>query len=126
MTADRYDENHEPPAPIVEVTIGTPDDARTAGLPALLDTGSEATTIPESLVEALDLVPIGEFSVVGFDGIATTAPTFLAAVTIRDQSTHVVEVVAAREPVVLLGCDVLNEFRVVLDGPRRVLEVGAP
>jgi hypothetical protein len=36
---------------------------------------------------------------------------------------YTVEVLAADEPYVLLGRDILNRYRVVLDGPKQKLEI---
>lgn len=46
-------------------------------------------------------------------------------VQVRHQKSIEVEVVAhANEATVLLGRDVLNHLRIVLDGPNKILEIG--
>lgn len=51
-------------------------------------------------------------------------PTFLICIRPRGLTPHVVKVLAsADEPYVLVGRDVLNHFRVTLDGPNLVLDV---
>lgn len=123
MTGYRFDDSTTPAAPIVELTVGTPDGARTAKLPGLLDTGADWTTIPAFLVPALDLQPLGDSSITGFGGVSISVSTYLVSTEIRDLQRHIVKVAAADEPIVLIGRDVLNHFRVTLDGPRGLFEI---
>ncbi len=53
-----------------------------------------------------------------------TMPTFLVQIQLRGSHTQVIKVLAsAEEPYILLGRDVLNRFRITLDGPNLVLEI---
>ena len=53
--------------------------------------------------------------------------TFLIQLAVRGFPAMTVEVFGNRdEPFVILGRDVMNRFRVVLDGPRLVLELELP
>ena len=66
--------------------------------------------------------PLREFS--GFDGRVSWVSTFLVQLGLRESAPKVIRVVASRdEPYVLLGRVVLNDYRVVLDGPRLRLEI---
>jgi hypothetical protein len=50
---------------------------------------------------------------------------FLVQLGLRQSTPRVIRVVASRdEPYVLLGRDVLNGYRLLLDGPRLRLEIG--
>lgn len=123
----RYRYNHQlsPPAPFVHVSLqGLEGTAAIADLPAQLDTAADITVVPTVLVERLGLVPFGIVQVSSFGGILTTVCTFLARVQIRSHEPVVIKIVSsAEEPHVLLGRDLANRYRVVLDGPRGVLEI---
>jgi hypothetical protein len=64
-------------------------------------------------------LPIG-----GLGGIVYSLPTFVVFVAIHDLSPQAVKVVATpNEPWMLVGRDVINAHRIVLDGPDSALEV---
>jgi hypothetical protein len=67
---------------------------------------------------------MGHISVAGYGGDITDSPAYIAALAIRSLPPVTVKVLAnAGEPVVLLGRDVLNHFRLTLDGPQLALEI---
>lgn len=56
----RYNQEFDPPAPVIDVTIkGVVRSRPQVTLSALIDTGSDFTAVPKSLVEQLDLYPLG-------------------------------------------------------------------
>lgn len=125
MVRYNYSKSVDPPAPFVHVAIGSPGLKKTAAdVPALLDCAADRTVIPSSVVEQLGLVQIDEVSIMGFSGHVVVSPTYLAELTIRQLPAVTVEVIAdSDEPYVILGRDVLNSFRVLLDGPNLVVEI---
>jgi hypothetical protein len=126
MIRYRYATEAKPPAPFVNVTIRCPTTGRcTEPLPALLDTGSDCTVLPSSAVSTLDLVQVGLLECQGFYGELAELPVFLVAVSMHDlRPVEVRAVLGERERYVLLGRDVLNNHRTVLDGPQLALEIG--
>lgn len=125
MTRYQYARQVTPPAPFVYVAVRTCDAGQELGdLPAQLDTGASRTVIPWRVVEHLGLVPLDQISVEGVGGHRVSMPTFLVQIQIRPLQPVTVEVAAHKdEPFVLLGRDVLNHFRIVLDGPQLTLEI---
>ncbi len=113
------------PAPFVHVALRHPDGAAVLEeVPALVDSGADRTVIPLHYVGELGLVQMGQLAIAGFGGQITHSPTYLAEVTIRKVKPVVVKVLASEgEFYVLLGRDVLNHFRVVLDGPKLAVEI---
>jgi predicted aspartyl protease len=92
-----------------------------------VDTGADRTILPEGLASALALDPVDEREVEGLDGKRSRLTTSFVVLTIRDLSPVTVEVLRSPgEPDILLGRDVLNHFRILLDGPGLVLEIGEP
>lgn len=123
----RYRYNHQvsPPAPFAHVTVQRPDgEGPVSELPAQLDTGADMTVVPAGAVEQLRLLQFDAIPVLGFGGRTSTAPTFLVQLGIRGQKPALIEVLSsAEEPHILLGRDVLNRHRILLDGRQGVLEI---
>jgi hypothetical protein len=116
----------QPPAPFLLVTLSDPLDGRsTPDLPAQLDTAADRTVVPLAVVKSLGLEPVDELEVVGLGGVRQTVPVYVVGLAIRSLPPRPVRVIAhADEPWVLLGRDVLNDYRLLLDGPNLVLELG--
>lgn len=121
-----YNRQIEPPAPFVHVSLRRPGGAPSLDdLPAQIDTAADRTVIPGGLVARLGLVPLDELPVAGFGGQVLLVSTYFVEVTIRGQPPRPVEVLAHEgESYVLLGRDVLNHHRLLLDGPGLALEIG--
>jgi hypothetical protein len=114
-----------PPAPFVYVTLSNPLDGREQkDCPAQVDHGADRTVLPESLVIALGLPRTGTLVVGGLGG--TVHHLSLHAVNLQIHNLVPLSVVVAcnaGEPWILLGRDVLNSYRVLLDGPGEMLEL---
>jgi hypothetical protein len=123
----RYNYNRQltPPAPFVHVRAAAPASGKAVEqIAAQLDSAADRSVIPWSVVEALQLPQLDELPALGFGGHLLSVPTFLVQLTVRSCTPITVEAFASREePYVLLGRDVLNHFRVLLDGPNLVLEM---
>jgi predicted aspartyl protease len=124
----RYQHRSGPPAPYVLVNLSHPDgSASLDDQPAKVDTGADRTVIPEAVAAALALDAVDVLEVEGLDGTRIRLPTSFVVVTIRAVSPVTVAVLRSPgEPEILLGRDVLNHFRIVLDGPDLALEISAP
>ena len=120
-----YNQHLTPPAPFVHVTVRPPERGiAVSDSPALLDTAADITVIPARVAEELQLIPLDEVPIGGFDGRVSWVSTFLVQLALRQSTPKVIRVVASRdEPYVLLGRDVLNDHRVILDGPGLRLEI---
>ncbi len=120
-----YNSQKQPPAPFVLVTVGHPlTGAELRDLPAQLDTGADCTIVPQSVFEALGLYSSGTWKVKGVGGIEDELEFYPVALGIHRFPPRHVEVLAHwNEPWILLGRDILNDFRIVLDGPQLRLEI---
>jgi len=125
MSRYRYNQQVKPPAPFAYASVSaTAEGAPSLECPAQLDTAADLSVVPRRIVDQLQLDRLGEFETLGFGGHVMTMPTFLVRIQLRGLPSQVVEVLASREePYVLLGRDVLNRFRVTLDGPNLMLEI---
>jgi hypothetical protein len=121
----RYAAQLRPPAPFVSVTLRNPvTGAEQQNLPAQLDPAADRTLLPEAVVLALALPQIGTILIGGVGGVTQTMPSYPVELAIDNLPPQVVEVVAsAGESWVLLGREILNAHRLVLDGPQLFVEI---
>jgi predicted aspartyl protease len=126
MIRYRYATALTPPAPVVNVTVVCPATGkRLETQPAQIDTGADCTVLPNALVTALGLVEDGRFQLQGFTGKVVELPVFLVDIHVHDRPAVAVRaVLGENESLILLGRDVLNSHRLVLDGPGLALEIG--
>jgi hypothetical protein len=121
----RYNQQVAPPPPFVHVSLRCRETGQEAAdLPAQLDTAADRTVIPGKLVEELRLIPLDELPAGGFGGQVFLLRTYRLELRIRDLQPVLLEVLAhPDEPFILLGRDVLNAHRIVLDGRTLTLEI---
>ena len=120
-----YNQQVEPPAPFVYVTLRCRETGKElTDLPAQLDSAADRTAVPGRVVAELGLVRLDELSVSGFGGEVFLLPTYRVELGLHDLEPIPVEVLAyPQEPFILLGRDVLNQHRMVHDGPSLKLEI---
>jgi hypothetical protein len=126
----RYNYNRQtlPPAPFVHVTVRHPQtEVGVDDLPAQIDTAADFTVVPSTVISQLGLAQLDQVAIGGFGGHVTLAPTFLVGLVGRGFAPLMVRVLGGEdEPFVLLGRDVLNHYRIFLDGPSLILEMNEP
>ncbi len=128
MIRYRYADQLKPPAPFVNVSLRCPGTGtQLDALPALLDPAADRTVLPARIIESLGLVEDGRSLFQGFAGDIAELPTFLSEIQVHDLAPLLVRVVLGpSEPFILLGRDVLNAYRILLDGPQLAVEIHAP
>ena len=78
-----------------------------------------------NMVGTLSLPQFGTLTIGGVSGVQQTMPTYLLNMAIHNLPALTLEAVASPgESWVLLGRDVLNTYRLLLDGPQLALEIG--
>ncbi|MBA4186810.1 MAG: hypothetical protein C0467_02205 [Planctomycetaceae bacterium] len=122
----RYVTAESPPAPYVLVSVGRPDGTTLLlDVPAKVDCGADRTVFPTQLATQLKLEEVERREFEGLGGQRVTMSIFHVLLTIRGCSAVQVAVAGNdSEPHILIGRDVLNLFRIVLDGPNAKLEIG--
>jgi hypothetical protein len=120
-----YTEYGEYPAPFVHVSLRCSQTERQIDqVPGQIDSASDRTVLPNTIVTALGLVQAGNMRVKGFGGNIQEVPTHFVEMAIRSLRPLTVKVLGAEdEPCVLVGRDVINQFRLLLDGPASALEI---
>jgi hypothetical protein len=126
MVRYRYNQQVQPPAPFAYATLFDVDERNSIGeVPAQLDIGAYRSVVPAAFIQRLGLVQIRQIAVEGLGARTLLLPTFVVKIQLRQLPTQTLEVYGCEgEPHVLLGRDVLNHYRVLLDGPALAFEIG--
>jgi len=125
-----YDEQHQVPAPVAEVEVVASGSVnqQSARAAALLDTGADLCMIPEAVWHAFPDAP--RTARVPFRGAAGAGEIDLYVVRIRLRDIPgewaVQAGVSSEVDEVLLGRDILNDLRLLLDGPALEFELEKP
>jgi hypothetical protein len=114
-----YDDSRfAPPAPVARVSLRNPDRVEgTEEVPMLIDSGADVSLLPGSAVASLGVAGTGErYTLVAFDG--TTSESEVVRVDLvflaRRFRGRFLRIDAE---VGVLGRDILNHVRLLLDGP---------
>ena len=122
-----YDTSLRPPAPFLPVRLASlAEHSESITVRAKLDTGADLSAIPTTLIDRLHLMPAGEIEVEGYDSRRSTIQAYDVNLQIDQLSVAGLLVIGFAEDYVLLGRDVLNRLRILLDGPALTTEILTP
>jgi len=122
-----YSRDFDPPAPVVSCTIYCPvDRRRVTSVLGEIDTGADISVVPQSVVDALKLIPRRLLITEGYDGTQSQWPSYMVDLEIEGQEVRDVEVIALPRENGILGRDVLNHFIVTLNGKDLTVEIARP
>lgn len=113
-----YDPSYEPPIPSCPITLSTLDGNGSFTLRAVLDTGADATLIPVRHLKAVGVRRTFAASLRSHWGESRQVFLYLVDIHIEDTTipgVYVVGDTSGNEAV--LGRNVLNRLRLLLDGP---------
>lgn len=116
-----YDSDEfDPPAPVAFVTLRNPDTR--SGLDnvlMLIDSGADVTLIPKEVASQLGIVAATEaqYALEGFDGTQSVALAVRAELKFL-RRTFRGQFLLTDKSIGVIGRNVLNSLRLVLDGPR--------
>lgn len=123
-----YNRDYSPIAPSLQVTFVSAEKQFSVGpFIALVDTGTDATAVPIAPLEKI-MAPIArESMVVPHWGARYAVSLFSVDVKIGEWTFAGIEVIGdTRGNEVILGRDVLNKLRLLLDGPAQTTEILEP
>ncbi len=117
------DDGFTPAAPVARVVIRHPETgASVADVPMLIDSGADATLIPRAAVAAIGIVGTGErYLLEAFDGTPSESEAVQAVLVFLDKSFRG-RFLQADSEVGVIGRNVLNRVRLLLDGPALIWE----
>ncbi len=119
-----YEIGFNPPAPFVTIEFRNPNGmGPIESLRALVDSGSDQTILPPMVAHRLGLISLGRIPIGGYSG-RLYLDEYLVQLCIDTFAPLTLNVLAAppgQPP--LVGRDVLNRYRVTLDGPNQRLEI---
>lgn len=122
MYTFEYDTDYDPAMPNVDITIVKPGTYEERTVVAVIDSGADATFIPERLLKQLKISQTGWVSVRGVAGFSYRVPTYIALLKIQELPIGFVRVGGDQHSNhVILGRDVLNQFIVTLNGLANVV-----
>lgn len=115
----------DPPAPVLQVAIAPAKNDPHLEFSALLDTGADMSVLPGMVIEALGLAPLRYLNIQAFEnGRKVTRTVAVYVIHLRTPGglpDGVLEVVqhefAPDERYIIIGRDLLNLWRLTLDGP---------
>jgi hypothetical protein len=117
-----YDaENYNPPAPVTHVTLRNPATGEfLSNIPMLIDTGSDTTLLPSEAVRNLGVAAEDDtgFEVQVFDGDTKVLKVVKLELQVLGK-TFRGDYLLIDRPIGILGRNVLNNLRLLLDGPRK-------
>lgn len=112
----------DPPAPVAFVTIRHNQTQTLAtNVPMLLDTGADVSLLPQSIVEQLNLSsPTNmRYELAGFDGARSFSMAVEAELVFLKRKFRG-QFLVIEQPVGVLGRNILNTAKLVLDGPHLI------
>ena len=118
------DKTEDPPAPFVTVRVRhLVYQERVQELRAKLDTGADVSSIPEATAATLGLREAARLFATGFDGRITQVALYAAQIDLPNGQSVQLNVAGIPSDYALLGRDILNQLRLLLDGPAHTLEI---
>jgi hypothetical protein len=124
-----YDRSDNPPAPRAPLTIYPPPgvDEEPLTVSALVDTGADCTCLPYDYLESLQLIPNGPTRVETATGAVESS--FLYSVDLEFHQRHFPMITVVQVPTgseAIMGRNVIQAFRLELNGPREYLDILPP
>lgn len=119
-----YDQSYYPAFPVVEFIVHSPDTNQEQTIIGLIDSGSDATQIPLSILRAIGAREIDKQWVYDLSGIRFQVPIYSVEIQIGSLALHGMEVIGRNQTTeIIVGRDVLNHLIVTMNGLAYVTEV---
>jgi hypothetical protein len=127
MTDFPYDSSFHPPAQVIPFGLGLPDEtAPRRMLSGLIDSGADVTLSPAFILREIGAKLIDRRVMLGANGTRQRVNRYQIVIYMPTGVTYGIRAIATRDPnEIILGRDVLNQWRITLDGPGEIVEIEA-
>lgn len=128
MPTDHYERIQDPvsnSSPITRIEVSNPSNStnKFRDIKAILDTGAGRTFIPESIIEKLGLLNYTLIRVSSpLDKSILSRKCYLVRIEFGGKS-HEVEVLDISKDYAVIGRDILNQYKIILDAPNKVWSI---
>ena len=112
----KYDYNEAPSFPYVDVKISNALENNYTSNIGKLDTGAYITVIPKDLIMSLNLKQSGTVRASGFGSPQQEYDSYVVNIKINGTMYKYVKVITRIRPNILIGRDLINLWRMKLDG----------
>ena len=119
----KYSSLVSPPGPVVPLRVSASAESNPIRVPALLDSASDVTIIPEEILAMLKVEAVDSALSNGVFGPLQTGDVFKVFLGVEQDALEGFRVLGWRGRFALLGRDVLNQYHVTLDGPNQTLTI---
>ena len=125
MKTFNYSYDYDPPAPVAQITLLSATEGLQVGpLQAFVDCGADGTIVPQEYLEEIQALVTRERFLRSQWGERRRVLLYSVDLKIGDILLYACEVVGDnRSDELILGRDVLNQLRVLLDGLGEVVEI---
>jgi predicted aspartyl protease len=120
----QYSDAYFPPAPVLPIRCAGPEEKPSSdSVLAIIDSGSDGTLVPITMLESIEAIPVGDAVLHGFMGETRVVDLFEIDLYIDDFVLPGILVASSDVgEEVILGRNVLNRLILLLDGINRETE----
>lgn len=123
---ERIQDSLSNPSPFALIEVSNPSNStiRVEGIKAIVETGAGITSIPESIIEKLGALNYTVIRIRSPLDSKNTISKKLYVVTIEfGEKSHEIQVLSISRNYALIGRDILNQHRIILDAPNEVWSI---
>jgi len=121
-----YDRDEFPPCPCINVSIESLFGTSISGVKAILDTGASRTVVPTDILDILNLTsfPARRIRVRDYNNCETWRYIYYVNILHPEFTYRGIEVIGIDSgTTMLIGRDIINQWRLLLDGPRQIFNI---